>query len=88
MPERPDQFLATVRGTIEARVREQIERHRRIDPNCNLRRVVEIQMQQERERLERLIEENEDESPAQAEALVALLAWLPQLEHELKSRSR
>jgi hypothetical protein len=75
MTERPDQFLATVRGTIEARIREQIERHQRIDPNCNVRRVVDMQMQQERERLERLIEETEDDSPIQAEALVALLAW-------------
>jgi len=49
---------------------------------------VDIQMQQEREKLERLIENNEEESPAQAEALFALLAWLPQLENELKNRSR
>jgi hypothetical protein len=88
MPERPDQFLVTVRGNIEARVREQIERHQRVDPNCNIRRVVEIQMQQEQEKLERLIEENEEESPDKAEALFALLAWLPQLEIELKNRSR
>ena len=88
MPERPDQFLATVRSNIEARVREQIERHQRVDPNCNIRRVVEMQMQQEREKLEQLIERSEEESPAQAEALFALLAWLPQLENELKSRSR
>jgi hypothetical protein len=88
MPERPDQFLATVRGNIEARVREQIARHQRVDPNCNIRRVVEIQMQQEREKLERLIEKSEEESPAQAEVLFALLAWLPQFENELKNRSR
>jgi hypothetical protein len=69
-------------------VREQIERHQRVDPNCNIRRVVEMQMQQEREKLEQLIEKSEEESPAQAEALFALLAWLPQLENELKSRSR
>jgi hypothetical protein len=88
MPVPPEQFLATVRRNIEARVREQIERHQRVDPNCNIRRVVEIQMQQEREKLERLIENNEEESPAQTEALFALLAWLPQLENELKNRSR
>lgn len=87
VPERPDQFLATIRGTIEARVREQVERHLRIDPNGNIGRIVEIQMQQERERLERLIEESDDSSK-EAEFFVALLAWLPQLEHELKRRSR
>jgi hypothetical protein len=81
------QPLAEIRGTIEARVREQIERHLRIDPNGNIGRIVEMQMQQEREKLERLIEESDD-NDAQAEVLVALMGWLPQLERELKRRSR
>jgi hypothetical protein len=79
--------LAEVRGTIETRVREQIERHLRINPNGNIARIVEIQMQQERERLERLIEESDDNG-AEAEVLVALMGWLPQLERELKRRAR
>jgi hypothetical protein len=49
--------------------------------------VVEIQMQQERERLERIIEDSDDNA-AQAEMLMALMAWLPQLERELKARCR
>jgi hypothetical protein len=46
-----------------------------------------MQMQQEREKLERLIEESDD-NDARAEVLVALMGWLPQLERELKRRSR
>jgi hypothetical protein len=46
---------------------------------------IEIQMQEERDRLERLIDEAEDD---EAEALLALMAWLPQLELQLKRRNR
>ena len=69
---------------VEARVREQIERHLRINPGGSVRRIVEMQMEQERERLERLI----DESDEDAEVLMALMAWLPQLEQQLMRRAR
>jgi transposase len=82
-----NQLLVEMRGAIDARVREQIERHLRINPTGSIGRIVEMQMEQERERLERLIDES-DQSAAQAEALVALLGWLPQLELELKRRAR
>ena len=87
MPPRPDELLAQARENIEARVREQIERHLRISPTSNIERIVEIQMKDERERLERLIDAA-DEDPAQAEVLMSLLGWLPQLEHQLKRRAR
>ena len=77
--------LAELQRAIEARVREQIERHLRVDPHVNLTRAVEIQMQEERERLERLIDEADE---AQSEALLALMAWLPQFEQQLKRRAR
>jgi len=80
----PD-HLTELRAGIEARVREQIERHLRVDPRANIARIVELQMRQEEERLERLIDEADD-NPERAEALVALLGLLPQLQERLKRR--
>ena len=77
--------LAELRAEVEARVREQIERHLRVNPHANLARAIDIQMQEERDRLERLVDEADGE---QAEALLALMAWLPQFERELKRRNR
>ena len=82
----PD-YLAELRAGIEARVREQIERHLRVDPRANIARIVEMQMRQEEERLERLIDEADDD-PEQGEALIALLGLLPQIEEQLKRRNR
>ena len=80
MPDR----LAELRAGVERRVREQIERHLRVNPHANLARAVEIQMQEERDRLERLIDEADE---AQSEALLSLMAWLPQFEQQLKRRA-
>jgi hypothetical protein len=77
--------LAELRAEVEARIREQIERHLRVNPHANLARAIDIQMQEERDRLERLVDEADGE---QAEALLALMAWLPQFERELKRRNR
>jgi hypothetical protein len=46
--------LAEMRGAIEARVREQIERHLRISPTSSIERIVRMQMEQERELLNQL----------------------------------
>jgi len=72
---------------VETRVGEQIARHLRVDPRANIGRVVEMQMEQERENLEKLIDDA-DQDPAKAEVLLALMAWLPQLEQQLKRRAR
>jgi hypothetical protein len=80
-------YLAELRAGIETRVREQIERHLRVDPRANIARIVELQMRQEEERLDRLIDEADD-NPEQGEALVALLGLLPQIEEQLKRRNR
>ena len=77
--------LAELRAEVEARVREQIERHLRVNPHANLARAIDIQLQEERDRLERLVDEADGE---QAEALLALMAWLPQFERELRRRNR
>lgn len=53
--------IAFFRSDIERRVRDQVRRHLNIDPNIDPRRVVEIQIQQEQEKLERLLAEMEDD---------------------------
>lgn len=73
-----DDIVHEYRVMVEGRVREQIARHQQVDPNFDPRRAVEIQIQQEREHLERLIEQN-DTTPAQAEAFASLIEWLPVL---------
>jgi hypothetical protein len=78
-------FLLQYQDTVERRIREQIERHQRVNPNADPRRAVAMQMKQEREQLERLIEAD-DTTANQAEALFQLIAWLPQLERKLTGR--
>lgn len=83
MTDMGNEFLVQYRASIEQRIREQIERHQRINPNLDPRRVVEIQMKQEQERLEKLIDD-ENTSPPMVELLEQLIDWLPQLEHKFK----
>src|SRR5207302_1860045 len=71
-----DDFLAQVRAGVEQRVREQIARHQNVSPSEDPRKAVRIQMQQEREKLERLIDD-EETTPAQAEAYRALIELPP-----------
>ena len=78
-------FLIEYRAVIERRVREQVERHQGVNPNTDPRRVVEIQMKQERERLERLIAADET-TPDQVDVFRQLLEWLPQLERQMTGR--
>ena len=80
-----DNILVQYRAIIEHRVREQIERHQNVNPAADPRRAVEIQMQQERDKLERLIEKDET-TPSQAEIFRLLIEWLPQLERKIKGR--
>ena len=80
-----DKFLASLRARIENRVREQLARHLRVDPTSNRKQVVELQMKQEREKLERLIEQHE-ENPTKCDAYQTILDWLPELERDIKRR--
>ncbi len=79
-----DDILVEYRAMVERRVREQIARHN-VSPVADPRRAVEIQMQQERELLERLIEKDET-TPEEAEIFRLLIEWLPQLERKIKGR--
>jgi len=77
-----------VRATFERRVREQVARHLRADPNADHCKIIDIQMRQERERLERQALEYEDSGQdRQAELIHTLIDdWLPELARELKRR--
>jgi hypothetical protein len=83
MPNDDDDFIPTLRSQIEERVRNQIRRHLKIDPNIDPRRIVDLQIAQERERLERA---SDSLGPNAHAAIDALIEWLPDLANELKRR--
>jgi hypothetical protein len=85
MSNKADNVIAALREAIEERVREQLFRHSKIDPTGDPKKIIDIQMKQEREKLERLIESNED-NPAMVDALEALIEWLPELSQQIKNR--
>ena len=84
MPQQPN-FLVQYRASLESRVREQIERHQKINPNADPREIVDLAIAQERELLERL-RDDEKTPPDQAEVWSAVLEWLPVLAKQLKRR--
>ncbi len=83
-----DRFLAAMRAKVEDRIREQLARHHRVNPNIDPRHVIEIQIKQEHERLERSAEKYEDEGKDNMAALCRSLAeeWLPELSQKLQRR--
>jgi hypothetical protein len=85
MPTDESEFLVQYRALVESRVREQIERHQKVNLNGDPRRVVEIQMKQERESIELLIAAD-DTTTSQVELLQELIEWLPQLQRRLVGR--
>lgn len=91
MSEKPDDLIALYQAGIERRVKEQLIRHLEVHPNADHRRIVELQILHEREKLERLIEKYADltgPDAALAAALrVLMLDWLPELERKLRRDS-
>lgn len=83
-----DDVIAEIQATIERRVREQLARHFRVDPNIEPRKVVDIQIEQERERLDRMAEKFENDGKDNLAEFVRVLAdeWLPEFSQELKRR--
>lgn len=84
MPDDDANVLAVYRQAIEGRLAEQMARHIRVSSDTDPKRVVDIQIGQERERLERAI--REAESQIQIDVYRALLEWLSELAQKLKSR--
>ncbi len=82
-----DDIVAQLRADVEQRVREQLARHQRIEPTIDLSQVVDIQIGQERERMERVAEKFYDEGKDNiAEFVDAVIDWLPELAQDLKRR--
>ena len=82
-----DDFFDQLRGGIEKRVRDQLSRHFRVNPNADPRQIVEIQIQQERAKLEKIIRDaEEDAEEALANTAHALIEWLPTFSKELQRR--
>lgn len=84
MPDDWSNLLVEYRKAIEDRLAVQIARHASVSAGFDPRRVVDIQIQQERERLERALEGSD--SQAQVDVYRALLDWLPELSQKLKGR--
>ena len=80
-----EDFLADVRKIIEARVKDQLDRHLRVDPNMDPRSVIDIQMEQEHELLScmqtKFADNGDDNLVDMARALRDV--WLPELRRKL-----
>jgi hypothetical protein len=82
-----DSVVAAYRAAVERRVREQIDRHLAVNPNTDRAQMVDLQMRHEREGLERLAREHEDQGKyTEADFFRALIEWLPQLAQTLRRR--
>lgn len=84
MPNSDANVLAVYRQTIEDRLTEQMTRHARVNSGTDPKRVVDIQIGQERERLEKAMQEAE--SQIQIDVYRALLEWLSELAQQLRFR--
>ena len=82
--------LRTLRETIEARVREQIQRHLSISPHSDPQKILELQIGQEREELLKMQQKLEEQEKYEAADAIEMLAdeWLPELTNMLRSKLR
>ena len=82
-----DDVLAEFQAAIKKRVREQAERHFSNNPNIDPHKVIDIQIDQEREGLEKMRDNFENEGKDELAGVVDLLIeWLPEFSQELKRR--
>jgi hypothetical protein len=83
-----DDILAKLRAGIEQRVREQLDRHLAIEPNADPRRIIDIQIEQEREQLVRVAKEWDEQGNSKGAEIAEQLAkeWLLDLAKQLKGR--
>ena len=77
-----------MRMAVETRVRRQLRRHARIDLHVDHDKVVNIQIEQEKERLERMYEEYDEGGRDKLADFVRVLIddELPELANKLKGR--
>ena len=80
--------LEQMKKSIEERVLDQARRHTRAGSHADWAQVVDIQIDQEKEKLAQLADEMEDQGKFQECQLVHKLVdeWLPSLAKEFRSR--
>ena len=79
-----DELIESFRSLLRENLRKQVVRHARIDPNVDPRRIVDIQIEQETEKLQRLADEKDGEGEyKQRDLFEGLIEWLPELVPEL-----
>ena len=80
-----DRFLGELKTGIKKRTAEQMERHQRVDPNVSREQVLDIQLDQEREKLLGLAEKFEEDGQDRLAEFCRILAdeWLSELRVEL-----
>jgi hypothetical protein len=83
MPSDGEDIIQTFRSQIEGRVREQLRRHHNVDPNIDPKRIIDIQIAQEKERLEKMYDRLDTKSH---DLIDSLIEWLPDLANELSRR--
>ena len=83
-----DDWLSNFRSQIEQRLREQLERHQKINPYSDRRQIIDIQINQERERLELNADKADDEGKHVIAEIIRELSddYLPELARDLKRR--
>jgi hypothetical protein len=81
-----DDFLDELRSAIEGRVREQLARHQAIDTTMDPRRIVDLQIEQERQKLTKIADKFEQEGNPEAALAVESIAeeWLSYIAKQLK----
>ncbi len=88
MPDNEDDLILVLRSQIEQRSHEQLKRRHKVNPYSDRRRAIELQINQQRERLERIAGEfNGQDKHRIAEFVRTLIdGYLPELAHDLKQR--
>ena len=80
-----DELLDAMQQAIENRVRGQLARHQRVSATTSWRQVVDIQISQEQEKLEKLADKWDEEERDGADSLRELAAdWLPYIAARLR----
>ena len=81
------EFFVSLRSSIEKDVCDPLRRHVRISPNIDYRRVADTQIEQTKEKWERVYEKYDEGEDRQAAFIRSPVDdWLPELSHQLKMR--
>jgi len=85
-----DDPFQKVRAVVEKRINEQLERHFSISPNADPTRIIELQIAQEKERLQlrldRLLNTEKRDEIGEMSLRYLIDEWLPTFERKLKRR--